>query len=243
MSRRDDIERSFEGQAVLQKLLTSSGSLADVDDVYAAFQKAVADNVPAPVVIQALWDEEPRFDTPAQAARLFGNLLGLYELVAEGKQVDLGKKVERIKREKAKRPAPFPSSGPDEAFVEAAWRFFDDAPKERERLAHAFDNRQDELVSWLDDAGLDDAAFGLARHVVSELFAMLELGGAKVGTVAVARLPKKPDPAALPAALAAWVNERVQEALDDEVLDAKAGDAVRAVALRAGAGLWAAVAA
>lgn len=243
MSRRDEVDRSFEGQAVLQKLLTASGSLADVEDVHAAFQKAVADNVPAPVVIQALWDEEPRFDTPAQAARLFGNLLGLYELVAAGKQVDLGKKVERIKREKAKRPAPFGAGGPDEAFVEAAWRFFDDAPKERQRLAHAFDNRQDALVSWLDEAGLDDEAFALARHVVSELFAMLELGGAKVGPVAVERLPKKPAADALPAALAAWVDERVQEALDDEVLDAKAGEAVRGVALRAGAGLWAAVAA
>lgn len=241
MSRRDELDRSFEGQAVLQKLLTASGSLADVEDVHAAFLKAIADQVPAPVVIQALWDEEPRFDTPAQAARLFGNLLGLYELVAAGKKVDLGKKVERIKREKAPRPAPFGEGGPDEAFVEAAWRFFDDAPKERERLAHAFDNRQDALVSWLDEAGLDDAAFALARHVVSELFAMLELGGAKVGPVAVARLPKRPAADAMPAALGAWIDERVQEALDDEVLDEQAGAAVRAVARSAGAGLWAAV--
>ena len=77
MSRNEDIDRSFEGQEVLQKLLAQSGSIADVDDVVGAFKKAVLENVPAPVVIQALWEDEPRFNSPDEAAALFGNLLGL----------------------------------------------------------------------------------------------------------------------------------------------------------------------
>lgn len=241
MARRDDdIERSFEGRDALQKLLTASGSLADVEDVYFAFQKAAQEGVPPPVVIQALWDDEPRFAKPADARRLFSNLLGLAQLAASGKRVDLGKKVERLARQKAVKPAPFGADGPDEAFVEAAWRYLEDAPKERQRLAHAFDNRQDALASWLDEAGLGDAAFGLARHLVGEAFALLELGGAKVGPVSPAQLPKGPD--AAPQALKAWLEERVQEALDDDALPEPDAAEVRAIAGRAVAGLWAATA-
>ena len=104
---KDDLDRSFEGQEVLQKLLTQSGSLADVDDVAEAFKKAVKQNVPAPVVIQALWEDEPRFNSPDEAAQLFSNLLGLYELVASGATIDLSVKSVKVKREKAQKPEPF----------------------------------------------------------------------------------------------------------------------------------------
>ena len=171
MSRDEDIERTFEGQAVLQQLLTASGSIVDVEDVASAFAEASAQGVPAPVVIQALWEDEPRFNSPAEAARLFGNLLGLYELVANGLKVDLTQSVERVKRVKAQKPEPFGETGPTDDFVEAAWRYFDDFPKERERHAHAFENRQDALISWLDASGLSDSAFGLTRFLLGEVFA------------------------------------------------------------------------
>lgn len=241
MARRDDdLERSYEGRAVLQKLLTASGSVADVEDIYVALRKAAEDGVPPPVVIQALWEDEPRFSKPADARRLFGNLLGLAELAASGKRLDLSKKVERVERRKAVRPEPFGKDGPDEAFVEAAWRYLEDAPRERLRLEHAFDNRQDALASWLDEAGLDDAAFALARHVVAEAFAMLELGGAKVGVVDPARVPTQPTGA--PRALLAWAEERLQDALDDELITEAVAAEVRALAARAISVLWATVA-
>jgi hypothetical protein len=244
MSRTSDIDRSFEGQAVLQKLLTQSGSVADVDDVAGAFKKAVAEGVPAPVVISALWEDEPTFASPADAAQLFGNLLGLYDLIAQGQSVDLKVPVPKVKQEKAPKPEPFGAAGPDDAFVEAAWRWFDDFPKERERFEHAFENRQDALVSWLDASGLDDAAFALARHLVGEVFAMLELGGRQVQSVDETLVPAEANLEALPKALTHWIEEALFEATTDETeplpqaqADQALGIVTRAVAalLKAGA--------
>lgn len=243
MSRQDEeIDRSFEGQEVLQKLLTQSGSLADVDDVAEAFKKAVKDQVPAPVVIQALWDDEPRFNSPDEAAALFGNLLGLYELIASGATLDLTAKAAKIKREKAPRPEPFGAEEPDDAFIEAAWRYFDDFPKERQRFEHAFENRQDPLVSWLDASGLDDAGFALARHLVGEVFAMLELGGRAVQTIHEEALPPRATLETLPKALSEWIEESLFEATSDEAQPLPEAEAeaekVRDVVARAAVTMW-----
>lgn len=238
---KEDLERSFEGQEVLQKLLTQSGSLADVDDVAEAFKKAVKQNVPAPVVIQALWEDEPRFNSPDEAAQLFGNLLGLYELVASGATLDLKVKGVKVKREKAPRPEPIaPGAEPDDAFIEAAWRYFDDFPKERQRHEHAFENRQDALVSWLDGSGLEDAGFALARHLVGEVFAMLELGGREVETIYDEAIPRTASLEALPKALAEWIEESLFEATSDEAqpLPEKEAAQVSDVVARAAMAMW-----
>ena len=240
MSRRDDIDRAFEGRAVLQKLLTQSGSLADVEDVAGAFQKAVKDGVPAPVVIQALWEDEPTFGSPDEAATLFGNLLGLYELIAAGKKVDLKEAGVKIKREKAQQPDAFGEEGPDDDFIEAAWRHFEDYPKERQRFEHAFENRQDALVSWLDDSGLEDAGFALARHLVGEVFAMLELGGRTVDSIDESMVPKKATLDALPKALVEWMDESLFEATSDEAHPLAEPEAarVRDLVARAAMAMW-----
>lgn len=240
MSEEDDIDRSFEGQEVLQQLLTQSGSLADVDDVAEAFKKAVKQNVPAPVVIQALWEDEPRFSSAAEAAQLFGNLLGLYELVASGAALDLKAHGVKMKRQKAQRPEPFGAAEPDDAFIEAAWRYFDDFPKERARFEHAFENRQDPLISWLDASGLEDAGFGLARHLVGEVFAMLELGGRVVKTLFAENLPARASLEALPQPLSEWIEERLFEASSDEAHPLPENEAmrVREVVARAATAMW-----
>ncbi|GMU60387.1 MAG: hypothetical protein AMXMBFR34_21500 [Myxococcaceae bacterium] len=241
MTHDDELERRFEGRAALQKLLTESGSLSDVEDVANAFALAAKDGVPASVVIPALWEEEPALSSPALARALFGNLLGLYDLVASGQTVDLAVRAKPAKREKTPPPEPFGKAGPDEAFVETAWRHLDDNPKAREKLEHAFDNKQDALVSWLDAEGLSDAGFALGRTLLFEVFAMLELGGAKVPAVDVARLPKKAGEQALPAALAGWLEEGVFEAETDEErpLDAAEAKRLRALVTRAAQALWA----
>jgi hypothetical protein len=240
MSKREDIERSFEGRVVLEKLLAASGTIADAEDVAGAFEKAVKEGVPAPVVIQALWEDEPRFESPDDAARLFGNLLGLYELIAEGQKVDLSAPGAKVKREKATRPEPFGDEGPTDAFVESAWRWFDDFPKERQRFEHAFENRQDALISWLDDAGLDDAGFALARHLVGEVFAMLELGGVKVDSLDESMLPKQGSLDALPKALSEWIDESLFEASSDEQepMPEAQVNKVREVVARAAQAMW-----
>jgi hypothetical protein len=205
-----------------------------VEDVAGAFRAAVKDGVPAQVVIQALWEDEPRFASPDQARALFSSLLGLYDLVASGEPVDLGAPRKAVKREKAPRPPPFGEEGPDEAFVEAAWRFFDDHPKERERLAHQFDNRQDALVSWLEQHGLDDDAFLLARQLVGDSYAVLELGGHRCAAVAAPRGGE------VPPALSVWLEEGLFEAEehDEHPLPAVAATQVRSLVRQAVAALW-----
>lgn len=234
----DDLERHFEGRAVLEKLLTDTGSLADAEDVVNAFQTAIKENVPAAVVIQALWEDEPRFESPKKARQLFSNLFGLFDLVESGATIDLATAGAPTKRARAPRPAPFaPADGPDDTFVEGAWRYFADAPKERQRLEHIFDNKQDALVSWLDSQGLSDDAFGLARQLVSDVCAMLELGGHSCPTVRESAIPEQPT---LPEALTQWLDEGVFEAEQNEEapLSEADGQAVRTLASRAASALW-----
>lgn len=234
----DDLERRYEGQKVLQALLTGSGAMADVDDVVGAFQEAVKNGVPPAVVIQALWEDEPTFESPKKARALFANLLGLFDLVESGQTVNLETHAKPTKRVKATAPAAFEGE-PDDAFVEAAWRYFDDHPKAREKLAHGFDAHQDPLSSWLDAQGFEDDAFVLARQLLSDVFAMMELGGAPCATVSDKALGKKAN--ALPAPFARWVEEGVFEAKEHEKtpLDATVAEQVLDAAMRGAAALWA----
>jgi hypothetical protein len=234
----DDVARRFEGRAILDPLLERSGALADTEDVVEAFRRAVSEGLPAPVVIQALWEDEPRFESPEAARRLFGNLLGLYGLVAAGGAVDLTLPAVPVARARAERPPPFDEAGPDEGFVEAAWRFFADAPKERQRLDHGFENRHDALLSWLDLQGLSDAAFALSVALLSDLHAMSELGGHACPPGRVDEVPATAR--GLPASLVTWVDEGVFEAEAHEAtpLPPEVGARVRDLVTRAAAVWW-----
>lgn len=240
----DALVRRFDGRATLDALLAKSGALGEVDDVVQAFRDAVKKDIPPQPVILALWADEPRFDSPADAERLFSNLLGLYELIAAGQPFDLGASAAPARVKRARAPAPPPLSGPPEGdWLEAAWRYLDDAPKERERLGHAFDNRQDALVSVIDAAGLSDAGFAFARELCFEVFAMLELGGRAVATIDGDDVPATSE--GLPEALVRWVDDGLVEAedADEQPLPSAEHPEVRALTLRLVAALWAAGAA
>lgn len=242
MSRRtEDIEREFEGYDVLNKLLAESGAIADAQDVAEAFAQAARDGVAAPDVIHDLWAEEPRFERPAHAARLFGNLLALFDLVAAGEApAPAAAKAPKVKRVKAPRPPEFGDAGPTAEFLTSAGRYFDDFPKERERHHHAFDNRQDALVSWLDDSGLSDGGFALARYLLGEWFAALELGGKKVASLDEALLPKKAKLDELPADAAAWLTETLSDESsgDENPLPEDEIARVRDAVARAAVAMW-----
>ncbi len=209
MSRRgerdEELERRFEGRARLDALLAKAGSLADSEDVAEAFREALETVEPAAAmheVVRGLFDDEPRFASPAEARALYGNLFGLWDLLAAGQKVDLS---QPPPKERAPRPPPPQPPGafgdaPDEAWVEEGWRYLDLAERERQRLSDAFENRQDALVSWLDDGGLSDAAFALAREVLFEVFALLELGGRKVGRALPRAAPRSKSPRPSPRA-------------------------------------------
>ena len=210
-----ELERHFEGRARLQALLEKSGVLADVEDLAEAFRAAQKDGAPPATVINALFEDEPRFSSPKDARALFGNLFGLWELLEKGGAPDLA-----APRERAKPPPPppaptfFPKEGPDDEWVERAWRWLEVTPaKDLQKLRHAYDHRTDSLVTWLDEQGLSALAFAHAQLLLFELFAMLELGCPKgVG------LCDAPTDAvtSVPPALAAYAEEAVFEAEHDD---------------------------
>jgi hypothetical protein len=239
MSEPDDqLDRRFEGRAALDPLLLRSGTVADTEDVVEAFTQAARDGVPAPVVIQALWEDEPRFESPEEARRLFANLLALHDLVVAGAAIDLSLPSRPLQRERAARPEPFGADGPEAGFVEAAWRFLEDHPKERQRLDHGFENRHDALLSWLDLQGLSDEAFVLAVGLLSDLHAMCEVGGHACVPARESAVPGASD--GVPAALLEWVDEGVFEAEQNDAaaLPASEGARVRELVGRAVAAWW-----
>ena len=102
--------------------------------------------------------------------------------------------------------------------MEAAWRYLEDDEKARTRLTHAFENRQDALLGALDEAGLTDEGYGGARHLLFELYAMLELGWPPgVASVNPAALEADSDACSpVPAALRGYADEALFEAEQDE---------------------------
>lgn len=236
-----EFSRRFDGRARLDGLLAKSGALGDTEDVVGAFRQAVAKDVPPQPVIQALWQDEPHFDSPKDAERLFANLLGLYDLVASGEPFALDDEREAPSKKRARAVAPEALTGaPDDGWLEGAWRYLDDAPKERERLGHAFDNRQDALVSIIDASELSDAGFAFVRELCFEIFAMLELGGQRVRSVHAEDVLDEVEEAALPPALRKWVDDALIEAedADERPLPEDEQPDVRDLSLRLVAALW-----
>ncbi len=224
--------REFEGYEVLDSLLAQTGAVALAEDVAEAFAQAAKDGADARDVIADLWAEEPRFSSPAQAARTFGNLLALFDLVASGKAG--AKKAPKVKRVKAARPEPFDGE-PTLEFFAAASRYFDDYQKEHERHVHAFDNRQDALMQWLDSEAGSDEVFALCRYALLELFAALELGGRRVRTVDLAQIPAT---SALPQVLSDWLEGLLNDERETETFSDEAFARVQQLAARAATAVW-----
>ncbi|MBK7859094.1 MAG: hypothetical protein IPJ65_10845 [Archangiaceae bacterium] len=217
------VNRRFEGRARLDTLLERAGSLADAESVAEAFLKAQKDDVPASVVISALFEDEPRFSDRDDAPALYGNLFGLWDLLLSGERVDLKAPPEKAGRPKKPRPPPpppkFPKEGPTAEWLDGAFGYLESClPAERTRLEHAFDNRGDALITWLDEAGASDQVYSAARQILFELFAVLELGAPhELGRVTMTQAKVE-----VPAALSAWAHEAVFQAAtdEDEPLDA-----------------------
>jgi hypothetical protein len=88
-SKRMDFARQFEGAQVLDGLLQLAGASHDTLTVLAHMRQAHAEGRASQEVIPSLFEHEPRFESPDLARRLFQNLLGLWDLVQEGKSVRL----------------------------------------------------------------------------------------------------------------------------------------------------------
>jgi hypothetical protein len=218
--RGPDFVPHFEGVQALDGLLELAGSPCDTKEVLSRMKAAQAQGQPRDAVIPTLFEGEPHFPSPEVARKLFQNLLGLWEMVAEGKTVrlDEGPRPPRPKKVKPVAPQPFAPGEPSAEFVEAAWRYLEDDEKERTRREHAFENRQDGLLAALDAVGLTDEGYAVARYLLFELHAMMELGwpqGLSSVDPAVLEKPGTEVPP-VPQALSAYADEALFEAEQDE---------------------------
>lgn len=243
---RADLERSFDGPDILAELLQLSGSPLEVEEVAARMKEAQEAGEPPSAVFPTFFEEEPRFQDPELARKLYGNLFGLWELIESGAPLQPGATFQqgpaRARKEK-KTPPPAPGKfgpeGPDDAWVETAWRYLEELDERGlSRLEHAFENRQDALLGFLDDERLTDEGYALARQLLFELFSMIELGAPNgVGSA-------DPDTAAgplheVPPALREYAEETLLEAEQDEDANAEQGKRVREKVERGLAALWA----
>lgn len=175
---RESFVHRFEGPEVLDDLLALAGSPFSTDAVVTKMREAQGQKLETKDFIPTLFEAEPRFENPAVARQLFQNLLGLWDIIQSGKPLAPKKeeRPERVKRVRAIAPSPFGTKAPTEEFVNAAAEFLHTDPKGWERLLHSFENRQDELLTHLDDQLLSDGSYLVVRGIVAELHAMLELG-------------------------------------------------------------------
>ncbi|MGQ0507989.1 MAG: hypothetical protein ACT4TC_22015, partial [Myxococcaceae bacterium] len=227
--------RKFEGRETLDGLLALAGSPLDSEAVLEQMREATRDGVSSSELIPSLFDGEPRFEDPRIAQKLFENLLGLWDLVAGGGPIRLDAKPVRKEKEKKavpEVPTPLGDAEPDAGFVEKAWRYLEEMPeRDKEKWNHAFENRQDGLLTFLDESGLSDDGYACARHLLFELFVMIELGWLPgVANVTLAMLATQDDGAVapLPETFSDYVEESLFEAENDE--DApREGDALAQV--------------
>lgn len=179
MSKRNVFAREFEGLDVLDELLSISNAKMNARAVVDRFRDAQERREEAQRVIPSLFLEEPRFPDPEYARLLYQNLLGLWDAVEAGEELE-EKRADRPRREKkktAEAPPPFDREGPTSEWIEGTLRYLQEVDeREMDRLIHSFENKQDGLLQYLEEADLSEDAWGTARSLLFELFAFIELG-------------------------------------------------------------------
>jgi hypothetical protein len=229
----------YEGPEVLSALLERAGSKNRAEDVVAMFTQAQAAGEPRSAVIPGIFQDEPRFESPEAARRLYSNLFGLWARLAAG----LGA------HDDAPEVVPEPAAPPElpergaaggdvlePELVEAVWKnLAAAAPREVQRRRDRFQNVQPDLAAWLEAAPLPDAAAVAAQDLAFEAWAMFDQAfGERLGAVEYHQLravEKEPPPLeSVQPALAAYVAEQLDVLADD---DANVTEEVRAQIERA----------
>ncbi len=219
----EGFERRFESIEKLDTLLALAGSTYSTFEVSEGFRQAITDGAAPTDIIPELFEGEPRFKSADDARALYSNLLGLWHMLAEGKALAKMAPQQRPAKDAPKprvpKPMLFGASGPTTEYVDNVFRYLEDQrPAEGRRWNDIFENRYDALLGWLDGSGLSDEGFAVARHLLFELFVMLELGFKQGAAVidASSLTAQAAGEADLPAALTAWVTESVFEAEQHE---------------------------
>jgi len=244
----------YEGPEVLSALLAKAGSAFDVDLVAARFAAAIEAGEPRAAVIPSLFEDEPRFGTPEEARRLYGNLFGLWGRIVEGRGIhdDAPDVVPEPPAILEPGPVALPERGtgagssPPSDVVDGVWRQLAASPqRELQRLRDRFTNTQPELGAWLDELAIADSAVTAVLGLAFETWAMFDQAfGERLGVAEWSELrAQEREPSPLEAdhpALAAYVSEQLDN-LSDE--DPNFGASERAQVERALATITAALAA
>jgi hypothetical protein len=215
----------YEGPEVLSALLAKAGSPHDAEEVAQAFARAHRAGEPRSAVIPGLFPEEPRFDSPDAARRLYANLFGLWSRVAAG----LGPHddaPEVVAEPPPPPPLPERGSIPGDVVpadvVEAAWKNLAAAsPREVQRRRDRFDNVQPDLAAWLEATPLPPSGVLAATDLAFEAWAMFDQAfGERLGAVLYQDLrdvEKEPPPmAGVQPSVAAYVDEQLDTLADEE---------------------------
>jgi hypothetical protein len=215
----------YEGPEVLTELLRRAGSPHDTDAVAATFERAQHAGEPRSAVIPGLFPEEPRFESPDDARRLYANLFGLWARIAAG----LGPHDDapEVVAEPAP-PPPLPERGvamgsaiaPE--LVDAVWRHLAAAPpREVQRSRDRFTNVQPDLIGWLEAAPLPESGALAAMDLAFEFWAMFDQAfGGRLGAVdfkELRALEREPPPLeSTQPALAAYAAEQLDLLADED---------------------------
>lgn len=227
------LPRVYEGEAVFGELLARAGSTFDQAACRRLFAEATARGEAPPQVFPRLFAREPRFTSPGDARRLYGNLFGLWDLVAHGLEAPPHAPAVPRLRPRAERPEPVGDDAADDGFVEQAWRYLEDMPRrEAARWRDRYEESQPQLAEFVrEKAPAREVAAETADALCFELWSMHELAyGPARRRAAIDRLAAlhgaapgpisygpHGDAAARPKEAALW--RYAQEALTEAALD------------------------
>ena len=182
-------------------------------------------------MVPTLFEREPRFESPEEAKRLYGNLFGLWD--------EAQSEVLQAEEDAAELPTPTPvpaevmveqplpprgearGSSLTLSIVEAVWKHLDSiSDGDRKRLRHRFENAQPDLVAWLDSITLTETGALAVHDLAFEIWAMFDVAfGDRLGAVSFRELQSleaEPPPIeALQPALIDYVEEVLDLAVED----------------------------
>jgi hypothetical protein len=175
----EGLEAVYEGPEVLDGLLARAGSPYRTGDVVSRFRHALEHGAGRDVAIPALFPDEPRFGSPDDARRLYGNLFGLWHRVRAGRGAEDDAPVPVAAAPEP--PPPLPPRGVEpgrqvpRVVVEAVWRHLDALPpREKQRQRDRFSNAQPDLAAWVEALTLEDVGSVAAQDLVFECWAMFD---------------------------------------------------------------------
>lgn len=222
-----ELPHAYEGPEALSALLARAGCPYGAEEVAERFQAAQAAGQERSDLIPSLFPDEPRFESPDDARRLYGNLFALWDRLAAGLSAAEDAPAaapEAPPPTKANLPARGAARGNQvpPAVVEAVWKYLDALPeRDRRRLHDRFESSQPNIVAWLDAVTLPDEGVLAAHDLAFEVWAMFDVAfGARVSAVEfreLRALESEPPPLeASQPALAAYVAEALDLVAEED---------------------------